>query len=213
MASAKCRRSPQLRRFGPGYKVAIVIVIDNTSIRTHGRESEHNVLPNPLSMFTYNGNGPFSRPLECAIKRDVIVGWYTRTGVYLTGFVGTALGTSSIAGGASLSGRGALTGGARGFCLGSEESAGTRVRLDLEAIDNDKSYLFSSASPSFWLRPFSLTVRLLDWVARPTSGDGLICGLDCRNGSRNPWLTSFCGPDVLRVGGKGIQKTMTYQDH
>jgi hypothetical protein len=59
-----------------------------------------------------------------------IVGWYTRTGVYLTGFAGTALGASSMAGGASLSGRGVLTGGARGFCLGSEESAGMRVRLD-----------------------------------------------------------------------------------
>jgi hypothetical protein len=137
-----------------------------------------------------------------------IVGWYTRTGVYLTGFAGTALGASSMAGGASLSGRGILTRGARGFCLGSVESAGTRVRLDLEAMDNDKSYLFSSFSPSFWLPPFFLTVRLLDWAARPAlvarEGD-LIRALDCGHGSRNPWLTPFRWPDGVRIEGKGIE--------
>ncbi|KAF8194536.1 hypothetical protein BJ912DRAFT_958506 [Pholiota molesta] len=72
-----------------------------------------------------------------------IVGWYTRTGVYLTGFAGTALGASSMAGGASLSGRGTLTGGARGFCLGSEESA---VFLCL-ALFLAASFFLDSAPP------------------------------------------------------------------
>jgi hypothetical protein len=135
-----------------------------------------------------------------------VVGSYTCTGVYSTGFAGTHLGSSSTAGGASLSGRGAMAGGARGgFRLGSEESAAMRVRFDLKVMDNDNSHLLSSASSSSWLPPFCPTACLLDWAARPASRDGLICGLDCRNGSRNPWLTPFCGPDGLCIGGKGIE--------
>jgi hypothetical protein len=135
-----------------------------------------------------------------------IVVWCTCTVAYSTGFAGTDLGASAMGtAGASLSGRGAMAGGARGgFRLGSEDSAGMRVRFDREAMDNDKSHLLSSAPSSSWLPPFFPTVCLLEWAARPASRDGLICGLDCRNGSRNPWLTSFCWPDVLRNGGESI---------
>jgi hypothetical protein len=55
----------------------------------------------------------------------------------LTGFTALAAGASAITYGTSLSARGALALGEGGFCLGSEESAGTRVRFDLEAMEND----------------------------------------------------------------------------
>ncbi|KAF8194603.1 hypothetical protein BJ912DRAFT_177645 [Pholiota molesta] len=71
----------------------------------------------------------------------------------------------------------------------------------------DKSYLFSSAPACVWLHPFRLIVRFLDRAVRPASvarQDGLICALDCGNGSRTPVLASFCFPNGLRKGGKRI---------
>jgi hypothetical protein len=79
----------------------------------------------------------------------------------LTGFTTLAAGASAMTAGTSLSAHGALALGGGGFCLGSEESAGTRVRFDLEAMEND-TYLFPSAQASVWLHPFRLIVRFLE---------------------------------------------------
>jgi hypothetical protein len=133
-----------------------------------------------------------------------IVGLPTRGGVNLTGFTGAGLGASSMTTGASFSGRGAITWGERGSSLGSEESAGMRVRFDLEAMDNDKPDLF----PSAFLNPLRPIAHLLDRAVAPAllemGHSELIYSLDRGNGSRTTLLASLCSVNGLGDGGKSI---------